>query len=165
MRTRFSFNPSGEFLMDFCYVNLWSYENTVSLMAGGNMTEKLQYYFVKKRIKKILQRVSKTIYQQNNLEFDDILTSIQQRRHDIWEKLLSHIIIKQIAIWAPLDSSQTWDEKLNTVLSIFLEMIKENQDTNEEILNLKIEKIKLQAQMDLLVASAASNNKSGQFKQ
>lgn len=163
MKIRFSFNPSGEFLMNFCYINLWSFENEISLLSKRNLADRIQYYFVKRRIKRTLQLVSKSIYKNNNFEFDSILMSINDPRSDIYDNLLSHIVIKQVVTWASRDNYLNSDERLNTVLSIFLQWINEFHGQNEEILMMKIEMIKVQTQMDLLIASAKSDNR-GQFE-
>ena len=62
MKILFRLNPSGKFLMDFCFINLWSFENQVNLLSGGNITEKIQFFFVKRKIRKLLKKAYKLIH-------------------------------------------------------------------------------------------------------
>lgn len=159
----FQLNPSGEFLMDFCFVCLWFYDEEVKLITSRSLKERLQFIFVKKKTIRIIKKVSKIIYYDNCLEFDLIFRPLVSRNDNEWDRLLYCIVIKCVAKWAPLDSSLTLEARMNKVLAVYLDEIKENQGVPKEILNLKIERIKIQSQMDLLQATVASKNRTGQF--
>lgn len=160
----FQLNPSGEFLMDFCFVCLWLYDGEVKLITSRSLKERLQFILVKRKTIKIIKKVSKIVYFDSCLEFDLIFRPLLNQNDNEWDWLLYCIVIKCVAKWAPLDSSLTLEAKMNKVLAIYLDEIKENQGVPNEILNLKIERIKIQSQMDLLQATVASKNRTGQFR-
>ena len=163
MNKVFQINPSGEFLMDFCYVNLWTYENQVNLLSG-NLIEKMQFYLIKRKISKKINILFHAIFVDYCLDFNLLETTIEENKNGIWDNSLDYIIIRNSAIWSRLDFSLPIEEKVNHVLFSYLAFIKENNSASFEIIKNKIEIIKIQAEMDLLIASAAKNNTSGQFK-
>jgi hypothetical protein len=158
----FNLNPSGQVLMDFCFVSLWCFEGQVSLLSG-TIKEQIRFYLVKRKVKQLIQKVSSLVYYDNSFDFDLVLNAIAYENADQWERLLHYIIIKAVANWALLSSSLDEDVKLHNVLSLYLEEVNENHSVSGELLELKIERIKMHAQMDLLQASVSSKNKTGQF--
>lgn len=150
MKILFRLNPSGKFLMDFCFINLWSFENQVNLLSGGNITEKIQFFFIKSKIRKLLKKAYKLIHFDGCLDFDIIFRTLTKKSDTAWDWLLHYIIIKEVAIGEQLNISLSLDEKLNKVLSLYLEQVMENHNVSYEIFKLKIEQIKLYTQMDLL---------------
>ena len=140
--------------MNFCYINLWSYENKISLLSGGSFFDKLQFQLVKRRTKYLLTKVMNCIHDKRELDFEGILSKLSFNRNDIWDRLFIYTIINHIAVNAAHGIKLPTENSLDTVLSIFLSKIQLEQRTTPEILNLKLEKIKLQSEMDLLQLTA-----------
>lgn len=141
--------------MNFCYINLWSYENKISLLSGGSFFDKLQFQLVKRRTKSLLIKVMNCIHDKRELDFEGILSNLTFNRNDIWDRLFIYTIIHHTAVNAANGIKLSIENNLESVLSIFLSKIQLEQSTTPEILNLKLEKIKLQSEMDLLQMTAS----------
>lgn len=90
----FQLNPSGVFLMDFCFVCLWSFEEEVKLLSSRSLKERLQFILVKRKIKRLIQKASKIAYYDNCLEFDLIFGALVEQNDNEWDWLLYCITIK-----------------------------------------------------------------------
>ena len=148
-------NPSGKFLMNFCYVNLWSYENKVSLLSAGNILDKLQFQLVKRRTKSLISNVTSCINSKQIIDFEGVLKCLSYNKKDVWDKLFVYAIINHIAFINSRRIKLSDENNFNSVLSKYLSYIQDEQNTSYEVLTLKLEKIKLQSEMDLLQLSAA----------
>ena len=159
----FNINPSGVFLKRFCHINLWSYENQVNLLSERNLINRMQLLFVKRKIKTLIKRVIKLIQINNCLDYDVIFRNLTKRRDNEWDWLLYCIIIKDVATETSLKFGLPMNEKVNKILNSYLFEIKENPNPTNEILNNKIEIIKLYAQRDLLNISVELLHKTTHF--
>ena len=154
MTPMFNINPSGVFLKRFCHINLWTYENQVSLLSERNLINRMQLHFVKKKIKTLTRRVIKLIQINNCLDFEVIFRNLTKKGNNEWDWLLYFIIIKDVATETRLKFGLPMNEKVNKILNSYLFEIKENSNPSNELLNHKIEIFKLYAQRELLLASA-----------
>ncbi|WP_144883664.1 hypothetical protein [Lacibacter cauensis] len=148
-------NPSGSFLMNFCYVNLWSNEGKISLLSGGNLFDKLQFQLVKRRTKSLLIKTMNCIHGKREMDFEGILSNLSFNRNDIWDRLFIYTIINHVVFNTANGIKFTTENNVESVLSTFLSKIKVEQNTPSEILDLKIEKIKLNTKMELLQLTAS----------
>ena len=89
------FNPKGEFLMEFCFINLFLFENKVSLFSNASIFEKAQFYFFKRRIKILVNKVKKLILGRSISNIDEILERLLKNNFSVWDSLLVIIIIKE----------------------------------------------------------------------
>ena len=146
--------------MNFCYINLWSYENKISLLSGGSLVDQLQFLLVKRKTKFLVIKVLYHIHRKRELGFEVILSKLSFNRNDIWERLFIYTIINHIAFNAANGIKLSTENNVESVLAIFHSKITTDQSTIPEILNLKLEKIKLQSEMDLLQMTASNIAKS-----
>lgn len=163
MKRFFSINPTGEFLRDYCYVNLWSYENEISLLSGGNIIEKIQFYFLRRSIKKKIQVISNLIYQKECFELETLLDSLNKVDDEIWDWLLYYIIIRIEAKSVLVNTHVSLNERMNSVLTLYLEEIKKLYADTYDIIKLKIKIIETQNLYDLEFAKNAAKQKIGKF--
>lgn len=162
MNSLFQINPKGYYLKDFCYVNLYSFDNEVELLKG-NFLEKIQYYFIKKKVEKIISIISKEIYYKECLDFNLLQSKLIAKDDNAWDYLLYNIAIKEISILAPISNSITLNDKYNTILSSYLKEVKNYLDKDYEIFKLEVKKIGLYAEVQLIQASPELKNNRGQF--
>lgn len=154
-------NPSGKYLMNFCFVNLLSYDNQIQILSVGGYLDKIQFSLVKRRAKKLVTKVEDVIFRRKIYEFDTIIESLSFHKSDVWDKLFIYLIVQYIIILASKNAKSNTENKVIDTLALYLSYIKREQNTSIEILNLKLEKIRLQCEMDLLFVSAHLNRNKG----
>ncbi|TWI85076.1 hypothetical protein IQ13_0231 [Lacibacter cauensis] len=89
------------------------------------------------------------------MDFEGILSNLSFNRNDIWDRLFIYTIINHVVFNTANGIKFTTENNVESVLSTFLSKIKVEQNTPSEILDLKIEKIKLNTKMELLQLTAS----------
>jgi len=159
----FQLKPSGIFLMDFFYVNLSIYDKQVELISDKNILDRIKLYLIRKKFISLIDKVWKLIYNENCLEFNLLFNGLKRKNDNNWDYLLYTIIIKEMSSLAANNFEISIEFKLNLIMTSYLHEVLNNMKLNAEIFGLKIEKIKIYAEMELLSSSANLNNKTGQF--
>jgi hypothetical protein len=114
-------------------------------------------------VKRQIQIISDLIYQKECFDLEILLNSLNKDNDEIWDWLLYYIIIKNEAKHALVNTYLSLNERMNSVLILYLEEIKKLHADTYEIIKLKIKVIEIQNLYDLEFAKNAAKQKSGQF--
>lgn len=143
------FNPKGEFLMEFCFINLFLYENKVSLFSNASIFEKAQFYFFKRRIKILVNKVKKLILGRAISNIDEILMRLLKNNFSIWDTLLVIIIIKETIRPILVNRNLKIDLLTNFIVTDYVTEVKELGNYPTSGVQIKSDLLKAQTEFDL----------------
>ena len=104
----------------------------------------------------VIKKLNKQIYLKNCFDFDLLLGSLLKRKENIWDLILYSTAIKSFAIWKTEKTKLSTEEKYILIVWLFLDFIQENHGNNIQILKLKFELIKTEAEAELIIATISA---------
>lgn len=135
--------------MNFCYINLWSYEGEAQLLSGANFLERLQFGLVKRRVSRLVANVETAMFRKGEFEFDKIIKDTPIMQNDLWDRSLAYFVVKHLATTTVERVKSSTEEKVKRILSLYLTFIGDEQRTSMEVLNLKLQIMRLKCSYDL----------------
>jgi len=147
-----SLNPTGKFLMNFCYVHLFSDQGEAELFSGRKFVEKLQFQLVKRRVRIMIDKVAIAIFRDQKFDVDEIVDSLTVAKGELWDIALVYIIVRHLASLPPDKDMASSADKVGRVLSQYLDFIGDERMNSWEVLDLKLQLIKLKCEYDLDLA-------------
>lgn len=150
--------------MNFCFINLFDYDDRIDLLSP-TILDNLRFYYIKKKLNKYLKKVQKAIYNDKCFKIEQILSNLDYKSDtNIWDKFFYISIIGTIAILSTTEGKISNEEYSYHILSFYLKEILKNHSDSNEVLELKLKIIEIAVEMDLLLSELAAKNKTGQFK-
>ncbi len=138
--------------MNFCYINLWTYEGDAQLLSGANFIERLQFGLVNRRVSRLVARVETTMFRQGEFDFDKIIKQTPFVQSDLWDTALVYFVVKHVATSTVGRIRLSSEEKVKKILSLYMRFIEENQRSSLEIMDLNLQRMRLRFSYDLEVA-------------
>lgn len=139
--------------MNFCFINLWSSGGEAQLLGGARFLDKLRFVLVKKRVTKLAGKVDDLMRRTSEFDFDRIVESLPIQRDDLWDRALGYFVVKHVAAKSLPGSHFNPDRTCGTILSSYLGFIESEQRSNAEILDLKLQMMRLKCLYDLEFAA------------
>lgn len=147
------FSPKDKFLMNFCCGNLNSFAGEAKLRANGSFMEKVQFELVKRRVRSMLAEVSTAMFRDKKFEVELIIDSLAIPKKDLWDTALVIVIVRYLASLPTEKATAGSAEKVSRVLSLYLAFIEAERPTSMEVLDLKIQIIRVKCAYDLDIAA------------
>jgi hypothetical protein len=147
-------NPSGYSLRELFALKLYLDQGEVKLDFGTTWFNKIQFYFAKRKINSVVKTINQLITVNKLNDYMSITSILYNDDDNIWDLILYAISIKTTAICLKQNSKIPVDEIFKQTLEKFLLFAQESGYIEIEILELLYEKIKTEAQMDLLFTSS-----------
>lgn len=141
--------PRDKFLMNFCDSNLFVYEGEATVLSGRTFLEKLQYELIKRRVRKLVYNVSVSMFRDKNFDVDKIRDFVDVSPKELWDVALVYIAVKHMATLPSERAMQASDGEVGSVLALYLDFIEAERLTPDEVLGLKLQKLRIKCAYDL----------------
>lgn len=143
------FNPSGKVMMDFCLNNLTAHKGEVRLRDGVGDIEEQHFNLVKERVRGLVDEVLVSMFHLEKFDIDAILNRTSVSKNDLWDRALVYSIVRSVAnVFEARVISDSANE-VGRVLSRYLSLIRAEQNTSMEVLDLKLQRERLKCAYDL----------------
>ncbi len=157
------FSPKRNSLRDFCYINLFVFDDSTKLLKGASIIDKLKFIGLKQLVKQKLKQVSRELYVEQNFEMDRIKSKLSENGDNGWDSLLNNVVMRVAIKNSTIESESSNDFLSQSILAFFTTEVQNRHNESEEILKLKNMKMELETSMDLLFSEACYKKSMGQF--
>lgn len=140
--------PSGEKLMEYCFVNITPTYVGFEL-SNKNLLNRIRVNKLKKKCEQLIHKIENSLIINPQIELDELRVEIKIKNDDFWDALLNLCTISCI-IEAKKNHRFDISKCINSSIGLFTRTILEYSKDDEEIVGLKYEKFKLQLEMEML---------------
>jgi hypothetical protein len=157
------FSPKHNSLRDFCYINLFVFDDHTELLKGATVIDKLKFIGLKQLVKQKLNQMSKELYVDHCFDMDRLKSKLSENGDNGWDSLLNNVVMRIVIKNSANESERSNDLLSQDILAYFTLEIQSRHSESDEILKLKNKKMELETSMDLLIAEACCKNSKGQY--
>lgn len=143
------FTPSGKWLMNICNTHLCSSAGKVVLLPDTALFDRLQFYFVKRRIHTLIKHVTRSIVKKRLFDLHAILGSFHYTMTSLWDELLVFTVVQKVSFWQSHNIILSEQEKIEGVLDDYLQEVKQLHTKSLQVLSQKIEDLRLRSEQNL----------------
>lgn len=134
--------------------------NKIELYRQCTLKDKIQFFLISNKAKKETKALRKILYQDQNFVFENIINFWGYDKVETWDRAYYYSLLKAVVHNASLNISVSIKEETDFALRQYLVFVVENLDKSEEIIELLIEKIRIEIEMNLLLIPAVNKQKA-----
>ena len=147
-------NPSGEYLKNFCDVHLWVYDDKGELLRGGNLMVRIQFYFIRQRLRRLAMHVEHLMLTRGIFDFDKIVQMLPWKERSAWDTVLVYTVVKERTSALSRRNNPNPEIDVAHILAEFIGWINFKENRFPEVLNLRLQMRRLKCLPDLTIVAA-----------